>query len=257
MRWSARWWRCGAGRAERLRGGGPGGRRLAPVDRRDLRQVLSARRGELVPALAVYRLGRRRGIRRVHDGPGRLRAPAASRIRRPELAPLLCAGIIGYRALRRAELPPEAAGHLRIRRKRAPGRPGGAGGRRHGARAHPGRTGPAARDRAGCRLRRRRRGHAAGAAGRRDHVRPGRRARATRAGRAGPRRDAGDRRHLPVSDIPPLDYERICSRNGSCAASPRTRGKTAQEFLGFAGTHRLAVTVHPYPLDRGQGAADL
>nr|BFE73550.1 hypothetical protein GCM10020092_068510 [Actinoplanes digitatis] len=55
-----------------------------------------------------------------------------------ELAPLLCAGIIGYRALRRAELPSRRpARRLRIRRVRAPDRPGGAGPWRDGPRLHP------------------------------------------------------------------------------------------------------------------------
>ena len=55
-----------------------------------------------------------------------------------ELAPLLCAGIIGYRALKRAELPARRPpGPVRLRRQRAPGRPGGDGPRRHRARADP------------------------------------------------------------------------------------------------------------------------
>ena len=59
-----------------------------------------------MPAIAVHRLGRRRRLRRVHDGARGLRAPAAAGYSDAELAPLLCAGIIGYHALQRAELPP-------------------------------------------------------------------------------------------------------------------------------------------------------
>ena len=40
-----------------------------------------------------------------------------------EAAPLLCAGIIGYRALLRANLPEGAARHLRLRRLRPSRRP--------------------------------------------------------------------------------------------------------------------------------------
>ena len=62
-----------------------------------------------------------------------------------QAAPLLCAGIIGYRALRLAEVPPRwAAGHLRLRRQRAPDRAGRAASRDARARPHPGREEPAA-----------------------------------------------------------------------------------------------------------------
>jgi D-arabinose 1-dehydrogenase-like Zn-dependent alcohol dehydrogenase len=46
----------------------------------------------------------------------------------------------------------------------------------------------------------------------------------------------------------------ILSRNGSCAASLRTPGHDAREFLGIAAEHHLAVTVHPYPLDAADQA---
>ena len=64
-------------------------------------------------------------------------------------APLLCAGIVGYRALRRAELPAGgAAGHLRLRRVRPRRRAGGDRPGGQGARADPRRAGPAAGPRA-------------------------------------------------------------------------------------------------------------
>ena len=92
-----------------------------------------------------------------------------------ELAPLLCAGIIGYRSLLRAELP--AGGRLGLY---------GFGGSAHitaqvalaqGAEVHVmtrGERGAGAGAGARCRVGSRRRRSAAGAAGRRDPVRPGR-----------------------------------------------------------------------------------
>ena len=51
-----------------------------------------------------------------------------------QAAPLLCAGIIGYRALLCAAVPPGGrAGHLRLRRQRPPDRPAGAGTRACGS----------------------------------------------------------------------------------------------------------------------------
>ena len=79
-----------------------------------------------------------------------LTVPAAYAHRLPagytdlELAPLLCAGIIGYHALQRAELPDRRPPRpVRLRRQRAPGRAGGAGPGRHRARADPRRAGAA------------------------------------------------------------------------------------------------------------------
>ena len=58
-----------------------------------------------------------------------------------ELAPLLCAGIIGYRSLLRAELPRRwPAGPVRVRRQRAHHGAGGAGAGRRGARDDPRRA---------------------------------------------------------------------------------------------------------------------
>ena len=115
-----------------------------------------------------------------------------------ELAPLLCAGIIGYRALRRAELPP--GGRLGI---------WGFGGSAHlvaqiaiaqGAAVHVFTRGANARELA----------LGLGAASAQDSFdpspepldsailfAPGREPGAAGARRAGPRRDAGDRRDLP------------------------------------------------------------
>ena len=102
-----------------------------------------------------------------------------------ELAPLLCAGIIGYRALKRAALPP--GGRLGLY---------GFGGSAHLAaqvalaqgatrvRDDPGRAGTGAGAVARRRLRRRGRRHAARAARRRDPLRARRRPRAACHGRA-------------------------------------------------------------------------
>ena len=63
-------------------------------------------------------LGRRRWVRRARGRRPGLRLRAARRFGDAEAAPLLCAGIIGYRALRRAALPPRRPPrHLRFRRR--------------------------------------------------------------------------------------------------------------------------------------------
>ena len=154
-----------------LRHRGPRGSGLAPLDRRDL-PLLPAERGEPVPALAVHRLGRRRRVRRVHDGARRLRAPPAAGVHRRRTGP---AAVRGHHRVSRPAAGRTAArrppGPVRLRRQRAPGRPGGPGPRRHGARADPRRAGQAAGPRARRGLGGGRGGHAAGAAGRRDLVR--------------------------------------------------------------------------------------
>ena len=116
-----------------------------------------------------------------------------------EAAPLLCAGIIGYRALRRAELPSGGPPRdLRVRRVGAPDGAGGPGRGRDRPRDDEVRRRPPPRPRA------RRRQCAGGrrpaprAARRRHPLRPGRDPGA--AGPRGPRtgRHPGDRRHPPV-----------------------------------------------------------
>jgi hypothetical protein len=63
--------------------------------------------------------------RRVLHGASRIRLPATTR-RRRRGGPLLCAGIIGYRALQRVSQSPRgrAVGNLWVGRQRAPHRPG-------------------------------------------------------------------------------------------------------------------------------------
>ena len=92
--------------------------------------------------------------------PSGTRCPAA--LDDEQVAPLLCAGIIGYRALLLCRgAARRCAGNLRVRRQRPSDRPVGAGPRPSGARADPGRTqptaGPAARRGLGGRGRGRRR----------------------------------------------------------------------------------------------------
>jgi propanol-preferring alcohol dehydrogenase len=60
----------------------------------------------------VHRLGCRRGFRGIYGGERGIRLSIPAEFSDEEAAPLLCAGIIGYRALRRAQLP--AGGRLGI-----------------------------------------------------------------------------------------------------------------------------------------------
>ena len=192
-------------------------------------------RGEPVPELALHRLGRRRRLRRVRRR-ARPTSPTGcpTGTRDAELAPLLCAGIIGYRALRRSE--PAArrpAGHLRLRRARPPDRPGRASPR--APRVHVLTRSPSARELA---LRARRR------LGRRRRTtsRPSRSTRrscsrrsatwcrsALRAlDRGGTLAIAG----IHLTDVPALNYQATCSRSASCAASPPTPAPDGRELPG-------------------------
>src|SRR6266700_2134430 len=117
-----------------------------------------------------------------------------------ELAPLLCAGIIGYRALKRAELPP--GGRLGLY---------GFGGSAHLA-------AQVALDRGGTLA------------------------------------IAG----IHLTDIPPLNYEKHLFQERQLRSVTSNTRADAREFLGLAAERRLAVTVHPYPLDAADRAlADL
>jgi propanol-preferring alcohol dehydrogenase len=175
-----------------------------------------------------------------------------------ELAPLLCAGIIGYRALRRAELPP--GGRLGIY---------GFGGSAHlaaqvaiaeGAAVHVFTRAQAARDLA----------LELGAASAQDSfdaapelldsaiifapvgevVPPALRNLA----RGGTVAVAG----IYLTDIPSLDYEiDLFQERTLRSVTSNTRGD-AEEFLRLAERLKLKVTVTPYPLDAADRAlADL
>lgn len=175
-----------------------------------------------------------------------------------ELAPLLCAGIIGYRALQRVSLP--QGGRLGIY---------GFGGSAHlaaqvalarGARVHVMTRGHAAR-RLALEL------GAASAAGAADvppepldgailfapagELVPV----AMRAlDRGGILSIAG----IHLSDVPALDYEREVFYEREIRSVTANTRRDGQEFLQFAATHRLRVTTTIYPLSHGlQALQDL
>lgn len=175
-----------------------------------------------------------------------------------ELAPLLCAGIIGYRSLLRADLPP--GGRLGIY---------GFGGSAHltaqvalaqGAEVHVMTRGDAARDLA----------LALGAASAQgpadrppvpldsailfapvgDLVLPALEA----LDRGGTLAIAG----IHLSDIPALNYQRHLFQERQVRSVTSNTRADAREFLAFAGRHHLAVSGPEYPLDRADAAlADL
>ncbi|MGW4353247.1 zinc-binding alcohol dehydrogenase family protein [Nocardia sp. NPDC004582] len=165
-----------------------------------------------------------------------------------ELAPLLCAGIIGYRALRRAALPP--GGRLGIY---------GFGGSAHlaaqvalaeGAQVHV-----MTRDVAARRL-----ALELGAASAQGAAEPppvqldsailfapvGELVLPALAAldRGGVLSIAG----IHLSDIPPLNYQRHLFQEREIRSVTANTRADSREFLAFAGTHRLEVSVHPYPL---------
>ncbi|HEX6520024.1 MAG TPA: zinc-binding alcohol dehydrogenase family protein [Streptosporangiaceae bacterium] len=173
-----------------------------------------------------------------------------------ELAPLLCAGIIGYRALKRADLPP--GGRLGIY---------GFGGSAHlaaqvamarGATVHVLTRGEQARQLA-LELGAASVGDAAGMppepldaailfAPVGDLV-----LRAlTALDRGGTLAIAG----IHLTDIPNLNYERHLFYERQLRSVTSNTRQDAREFLGFASEHKLAVTVHPYPLDAADRALD-
>jgi propanol-preferring alcohol dehydrogenase len=171
-----------------------------------------------------------------------------------ELAPLLCAGIIGYRSLVRADLP--AGGRLGIY---------GFGGSAHltaqvaiaqGAEVHVMTRGERARELAlslGA-------ASAQGATERPpapldaailfapvgDLVLPALQA----LDRGGTLAIAG----IYLTDIPALNYERhLFQERQVCSVTSNTRSD-AREFLAFVGQHHIAVTSPEYPLGRAEQA---
>ena len=209
--------------------------------------------GEPVPGSALHRLGRRRRLRRVRRGPrGATPTGCRTTFDDAQAAPLLCAGIIGYRALRRAALPPgRPARHLRLRRRRPTSPPRSPS--PQGATVHV-LTRSAAGPRAGAGARRglgaRRRRRAARAARRRHPVRARRRA---GAGRAGRRSTAAARSPSPASTSATSRRSTTTatsSRSASCAASPPTPAQDGEEFLAAGRAHRHARRRSPAtPLD--------
>jgi propanol-preferring alcohol dehydrogenase len=175
-----------------------------------------------------------------------------------ELAPLLCAGIIGFRALRRAELP--AGGRLGVY---------GFGGSAHlatqvalaeGATVHVMTRSPAARELAST----------LGAASIQgaadpppepldaailfapvgDLVLPALEA----LDRGGTLAVAG----IHLSDVPPLDYQRHLFQERTLRSVTSNTRADARAFLAVAARHHLEVTTVPYALeDAGRALADL
>lgn len=220
--------------------------------------ILSSRTGEPLPGVPIHRLGRRRWLRRIHHGAGRFRVATAPGYDDATLAPLLCAGIIGYRALLRAEVPEK--GRLGIY---------GFGGSAHltaqvaiaqGAEVHVMTRGERARDLA----------LSLGAASAQgpadvppvaldaailfapvgDLVLPALAA----LDRGGTLAIAG----IHLSDIPALNYQRHLFQERQVRSVTSNTRADAHAFLDFASRHRLEVTTPLYPLDRADVAlADL
>jgi propanol-preferring alcohol dehydrogenase len=171
-----------------------------------------------------------------------------------ELAPLLCAGIIGYRALQRAELPP--GGRLGVY---------GFGGSAHlaaqvaiagGAAVHVFTRAPSARELA----------LELGAASAQDSFDPSPEpldsailfapvgdivpAALRNLDRGGTLAIAG----IYLTDIPSLNYEReLFGERSLRSVTSNTRGD-AEEFLRLAERLRLRVSVTPYPLEQADQA---
>ena len=171
-----------------------------------------------------------------------------------ELAPLLCAGIIGYRALKRAELPP--GGRLGLY---------GFGGSAHlaaqvalarGAAVHVLTRGEQARQLA-LEL-------GAASAGEADGMPPEPLDAAILFAPVGelvlPALAALDRggtlavAGIYLSDIPPLNYQQHLFQERQLRSVTSNTRADAREFLGIAAEQHLAVTVHPYPLDAADQA---
>jgi propanol-preferring alcohol dehydrogenase len=173
-----------------------------------------------------------------------------------ELAPLLCAGIIGYHALKRAELPP--GGRLGVY---------GFGGSAHlatqvalarGATVHVLTRGEQAR-RLALELGVASVGEAADMppepldaailfAPVGDLVLPALAA----LDRGGTLAIAG----IYLTDIPPLNYQQHLFQERQLRSVTSNTRADGWEFLDFAAEHKLAVTVHPYPLDAADRALD-
>jgi alcohol dehydrogenase, propanol-preferring len=189
-----------------------------------------------------------------------LTVPAAYAHRLPqgytdaELAPLLCAGIIGYHALQRAELPDH--GRLGLY---------GFGGSAHlaaqvamarGATVHVLTRGAQAQQLA--------RDLGAASVGGAADMPPEPLDSAILFAPVGelvlPALAALDRggtlaiAGIALTDIPPLNYEKHLFQERQLRSVTSNTRADAREFLGLAGQHKLAVTVHPYPLDAADQA---
>jgi propanol-preferring alcohol dehydrogenase len=59
---------------------------------------------------------------------------------------------------------------------------------------------------------------------------------------------------IALTDIPPLNYQRHLFQERQLRSVTSNTRADAREFLSLAGRHHLAVTVHPYPLDAADQA---
>ncbi|WP_250284146.1 MULTISPECIES: zinc-binding alcohol dehydrogenase family protein [unclassified Frankia] len=171
-----------------------------------------------------------------------------------ELAPLLCAGIVGFRALRRAELPP--GGRLGIYGFGASAHLAAQVALAEGARVHVMTRSEAAR-RLALSL------GASSASGAYEAAPEPLDAAvlfapvgdlvpvALRAlDRGGTLSIAG----IHLSDVPALNYQRHLFQERSVRSTTANTRADGREFLEIAGRHHLAVTITPYPLDRADDA---
>jgi propanol-preferring alcohol dehydrogenase len=171
-----------------------------------------------------------------------------------ELAPLLCAGIIGFRALRRAELPPGgrlgvygfgASAHLATQVALA-----------EGATVHVLTRSPAAR-----RLALELGAASAGAAADAPPEPLDAAILFAPAGELVPVALAGLDRGgilaiagIHLTDVPALNYQRHLFYERTVRSVTANTRADGRDFLAFAGRHRLRVAVTPYPLDSADRA---
>lgn len=59
---------------------------------------------------------------------------------------------------------------------------------------------------------------------------------------------------IHLSDVPPLNYQRHLFRERQLRSVTSNTRAGAREFLDFAGAHHVEVTTHRYPLDRADDA---
>jgi propanol-preferring alcohol dehydrogenase len=175
-----------------------------------------------------------------------------------ELAPLLCAGIIGYRALRRTSLP--RGGRVGIYGLGASAHLAAQVALAEGAVVHVMTRSAAARELAlalGA-------ASASGAADRPPEPLDAAVLFAPVGDLVPPALEALDRggvlaiAGIHLSDVPRLDYQRHLFYEKEVRSVTANTRADAREFLAFAGAHRLAVTTSEYPLERADRAlADL
>jgi propanol-preferring alcohol dehydrogenase len=175
-----------------------------------------------------------------------------------ELAPLLCAGVIGYRALQRAELPD--GGRLGIYGFGASAHLAAQVALARGATVHVLTRSPAARELA--------LSLGAASAGPADAMPPEPLDAAILFAPVGdlvlPALAALDRggtlsvAGIHLSDIPVLNYQRHLFQERQLRSVTANTRQDGADFMAFAAEHRLHVTTTPYPLDHADRAlADL